>query len=106
MKGKLNASMVNNMNLEMIKMIGGTIAGLGTSTIVGTAVRNVVGNPKDMNLYYKVTVGLGTAMMGGLAAIKVNDYTQEWIEDMDTLIKDTKEEIEWLKTNRQKKKGQ
>lgn len=105
MKEKLNASKEeNNMNVETIKAVGGLIAGMGASTVIGTAVRNVMGDPRNMNLVNKVTVTVGSAMMGALVGRKTMEFTEEYIDEANEMIVGLKEDFEWNKEQRKKAK--
>lgn len=76
--------MTKEVFVKRAKQIGGIVVTIGVASIVGNAVKFTT--PSSIGKLTKACVGIGSFMLGGLAADATVKYTNRQIDDVANMI--------------------
>lgn len=88
--------MKESNGIKTVKKVIGLIGGVGVATIVGNAVKHV-SPTTGAGIAMKICVGIGTALLGGLACEATSKYADKQIDEVaevaEEFFKDTPEDV-------------
>lgn len=79
--------MKENKTIDTMKKVIGLISGAGVATIVGNAIKHV-SPTTGVGTVMKVCIGVGTAVLGGIACNASSEYIDKEIDAASELVEE------------------